>query len=126
MNALKIALIWLAALTMNFSSCQQKDSVSPLDEGCFEGEILKSAKDKTGTIHFNSYEEKYAVSVSFTGTYDSQDIGFLCNPPDSLKQEGLSVTFDGDYYTYEKGKVAPVGGATYYYLNILKLKTNKL
>lgn len=125
MDRQKIMIIWIAILTMSFS-CNEKTSIPIQNEECLSGKILKSAKDRTGKVYYNSLEKKYAIHASERGTYDSQDIGFLCNPPDSLKKDGLSVTFDGDYYAYEKDRVAPVGGATYYYLQIMKLKTNKL
>lgn len=119
----KIILIWISILTMSFSSCTDKAPIIQ-NEDCMSGKIQKSVKDRSGKVYYNSLEKKYAIHVSEQGTFDSQDIGFLCNPPDSLKKDGLAVTFDGDYYAYEKGRVAPIGGATYYYLQILKLKTN--
>lgn len=125
MNKLKIALILFAATTMSFSSCDDTKSAEPQIQDCINGKVLKNVQNQSGTIHFNSVEKRYAVHVSKQGTYDTQDIGFLCNPPDSLKIEGTKITFDGDYYAYEKGRVAPIGGATYFFLNILKLKPGK-
>ena len=124
MNKLKVALILFAVTTMSFSGCEDKTSAEPQTENCLNGKVLKSVQNKTGTIYFNTTEKRYAVHVSEQGTFDTQDIGFLCNPADSLKVEGLKIIFDGDYYAYEKGRVAPVGGAMYFFLNIVKLKTN--
>lgn len=118
----QIAVGWVAVLMLTFSRCKDKTSDPILNDECARGNILINVKERSGTIYYNSLEKKYAVHTSEQGTYDSQDIGFLCNPPDSIKIDGLAVNFDGDYYAYEKDRVAPIGGATYYYLHITKLK----
>lgn len=118
----QIAIYWVTLLVLSFSRCKDKTPDVMLRDECTRGSILKNVKGRNGTIYYNSFEKKYALQTSEQGTYDSQDIGFLCNPPDSLKIDGLAVNFDGDYYAYEKDRVAPIGGATYYYLHISKLE----
>ena len=117
------AVACVAMLLLSFSRCKEK-TANPIQSECISGNILKSVKQRSGTIYYNSLENRYALYASEQGTYDSQDIGFLCNPPDSLKKDSLAVSFDGNYYAYEKDRVAPIGGATYYYLLITKLKKN--
>jgi hypothetical protein len=119
----KFLLLSLVTLAATLSSCKEKEPFQgdESNKGCVTGKIIKSEKDRTGTIYFIPGENKYAVICSIPGTYDSQDIGFLCSPPESLRKDGLSVAFDGQYYAYEKDRVPPFGGATYYYLNVSKI-----
>ncbi|MGV3561366.1 MAG: hypothetical protein ACO1O2_24630 [Larkinella arboricola] len=121
MNTLKTGLIGLELLILLFSGCQQKPPF-PQDESCFKGTTLKKVRDREGVIAFNSIENKYSINTHVAGTYDSQGIGFLCNLPDSLKQNGRLVHFDGHYYKYDEGRTPNVGGTTYYYLKITNLK----
>ena len=53
--------------------------------------------------------------------YDSQDVGVVCNFPDSLKVHGLNVTFSGDLKVYD-GELKPLfPGDTLYHLLITNI-----
>ena len=53
--------------------------------------------------------------------YDSQDVGVVCNFPDSLKIHGLNVTFSGDLKIYD-GELKPLfPGDTLYHLLVTNI-----
>jgi len=102
----------------------QRD-VSPeveINGACFSGNVVKKAKNQKGTIYYNPIEQRFAVYVTIPGTYDSQDLGFICDNLDTLKRDNLSITFTGTYHPYLEGRMAPVGGQQYYFLDIQKFK----
>lgn len=105
-------------------SCHKEEIPSdyPQSEDCRPGQVIKTVKDQNGTVRFNARENRYAIYVSIPITYDSQDLGFVCHLPDSLRKEGLSIIFDGKYHTYEKDRLPPLGGQVYYYLTLDKVR----
>ena len=119
-----LLLVFTSITLVNLFACQQKLTTPVQREDCENGLIIKKVEKQTGKIYFNTSEKKYAIHAVVKETYDALDIGFPCNLADSLKHDGLSVTFDGVYYLYEKDKTPPIGGAKYYYLNISNFQVN--
>ncbi|MCE6991442.1 hypothetical protein [Dyadobacter sp. CY323] len=93
-----------------------------INETCFSGDVVKRAKNQKGTIYYDSIEQRFAVYVTIPGTYDSQDVGFICDKLDTLKKDNLSIVFTGTYYPYLEDRQAPVAGQEYYFLDIQKFK----
>ncbi len=127
MRAIHFVLVWFSMLTMSMSNCgTDKNDAAPKNtntETCFDGEIIKSVKAQTGTIYYHPVENQYALYVSIPGTFDSQDVGFICDKLDTLKKDGLKVNFSGNYFSYKKDRVPPIGGQKYYFLDITSFKT---
>lgn len=122
MKKRKFSHIWIPLLIMSLLNCKDKAE----DMGsCFPGKAIKSVKNQKGRIHYNTDEKKYAVYVSIPGTYDSVDAGFICDRADTLKTEGLLITFDGDYLPYESNRKATFVGMEYYNLNITNFTIDK-
>ena len=83
---------------------------------CGAGKVLKKVSGETGIIKYDADERKYAVAVTVPNTYDSQNVGFVCNLPASLQKEGVSIIFNGEYRPH--GKKPMLGGLKYYYLKL--------
>jgi hypothetical protein len=125
MASLKLLLISLLFVSM--LGCTGDDAAPQVLQmgDCFTGKVIKSVKNQKGTVYYNANEKQYAVYVTIPGTYDSRDVGFICDKPETLKVDGLSVNFDGNYFAYEKDKKPQTGGEKYYYLAINDFEINK-
>ena len=105
-------------------SCQDADMVMGGDCGS-TSKVVKRVKDQRGMLYYNEMEKTYAISVALPQTYDVVDIGLLCNLPEEYKipnkeREITWVIFSGKYGKSEK--VAAVVSATYYNLELTKIK----
>lgn len=123
MPDLKFIFLCIVMLNMSMTGCnKEKTTVGPNGDKCFSGKAIKSVKEKKGLVYYHSQEELYAIYVSIPGTFDSQDIGFICEVPDDLKKDGLIVYFSGSYYSYKEDRKPPVAGAKYYFLDLKEYK----
>lgn len=136
----KIALL-LTILIVTTSACRNLNAIDTRDEdstiitltgaslpgSCGEGlKLIKRIQNVTGKISYNSFDKVYQIVNHVSGTIDAANIGFVCNLPDELKREGLSVTLDGEYYEIDKVINTPrAGGHVYYYLQLTKVQFNK-
>lgn len=91
-----------------------------VDGICGSGKIEKSVSNTEGIVYYNTEEKAFNIVVTIPNTYDSQDIGFVCELPENLEQDGTKVIFSGDYRDY--GKHAAIGGQEYYYLTLSKIE----
>ncbi len=123
MKKLKLILVCFSMLAMSMSQCGD-NGVGLSNESCFSGKPTKTVKDQKGIIYYDSEAKLYAVSAHIPGTYDSVDVGFICDNLDSLKKEGLKITFDGNYLPYKAARKPSVAGIEYYYLDIIKFDIN--
>ncbi|MCE7042057.1 hypothetical protein [Dyadobacter sp. CY312] len=108
-----------------FGSCKDDKESAVLfgSQECRSDEkMVKSVNNQNGIIFYHAGEEKYGISYGITGTYDSVDVGFLCEIPDSLQQTGLQVVFSGNLFSFDKKPPAILAGQTYYYLDVTDLK----
>lgn len=117
---------YCSVLLLSIIGCSDgKEDISPEkaeSQTCFSGKSLKKVKSQKGTIYYDAYEKRFAVYVTIPGTFDSQDVGFLCDNLDILKKDNLLITFTGEYHSYLEGRKPPVGGQNYYFLDIQKFK----
>jgi len=126
MNRLRFVLLWVLLLSISMLSCGDGgDSPTSKIGNCFSGKAIKSVKNQKGTVYYNADENQYAVYVTIPGTYDSVDAGFICDKLDTLKKDGLSINFDGNYLPYKEDRKPSMGGLKYYYLNITDFQVNK-
>ena len=110
----------ISCLFLMLFSCNKGDDVTTQQSGnCNSGKIVKSVAGTEGVIYYNTSEKAFTVISTIPNTYDSQDIGILCELSENLKIDGQKVVFSGDYRKYDK--VAPIGGQTYYYLEVSKI-----
>lgn len=126
MERFKLILLWMLLVPMGMLSCGPDDaSPDSPGEACFTGEIVKSVKKQNDRVYYNADEKRYAVYVAIPGTIDSRDAGFICEGLDTLKVDGLSISFDGNYFSYDKDSRPPMGGLQYYNLDISRFEINK-
>lgn len=124
MRQFKISLLSSFMLVFVIVGCagdQQEVSVeNSANQPCLT-KIVKKVKDQKGIVYYHPDEQRLAVYVTIPGTYDSQDVGFICENLETLK-DGLSITFSGNYFSYEKDRKPPVGGQKYYFLEVENFK----
>jgi hypothetical protein len=119
MSLSKMNPILLLISIISIWGCYKKpDIVLPNGEKCFQGEALKKVKDQRGMIVYSEQDSTYAIQAGIPGSYDSVDIGYLCEESDILKQPGTFIKFSGRYYKYTKEQPLTFVGFTYYYLDI--------
>ena len=121
MTSIKTLAASLFLLCFVGSGCQE--DADALNNSCAPtARSVKQAKDQVGTVFFNTTEQRYAIISAIPGTFDSQDVGFVCNLPNNLQQDGQKVVFSGTYRTYTGN--APFGpvGTTYYYLDLRQVE----
>lgn len=123
---MKYASLLIVMVAMTFLTCKE-DKAKPNAniESCYTGKVVKTAKNLRGVVSYNTQEKQYAVYVTIPGTIDSRDVGFICDKLDSLKKEELVIEFSGNYYDYKENAKPPMGGLTYYYLDITDYKISK-
>ena len=120
MAKIKYLHIIAAGLLLMGGSCQ-KDNIMELGD-CDLAGFVKSVADTEGTVWYDTQAKAYSIFVGIKGTYDSQDIGIVCNPPENFNTEGLKVIFNGNYYKCEDF-VPLIPGQKYYHLELTKIKS---
>ncbi len=115
---MKIALCFLI-ISLAVIGCENAKNDCELSPCNPQRETVKEVADQTGIMSYDQAVEKWTIIVSIQGTYDSQDIGIICNElPENLKSEGLSVVFDGVYKAKCGDNRAAIPGSVYYYLHL--------
>lgn len=118
MNAIRFsALLLILSL-----ACSKRETTPKGSLKCSEKAFVRSVKNVEGIISYHSDRNEYAIHSAIQGTYDSVEIGFICNMPDSLKIAGLKVRFAGNYFEYDKAENPPFGGSSYHYLDITEVR----
>lgn len=84
------------------------------------GKFVKKVESVIGRMNFDSTRQQYAIQRAIPGTYDSVDMGYLCNLPEEFRQPGLKVEFSGSYYENDEVP-ASFAGLENYYLTVTKI-----
>ncbi|HYK76771.1 MAG TPA: hypothetical protein VEV16_07330 [Daejeonella sp.] len=113
---IKISVIVILIMAIG-SSCE-KDIVATEIKPCNLSNSIKSASNLHGVVGLNSSVNSYAIHVSIQGTYDSQDVGFVCNLPEKYRVDGLKIVFSGKYFKYENKDLQQIPGQSYYILEL--------
>lgn len=123
MNPISI-LPFLAALILCASGCnKEKDTLKPSAENCHSGKIVKSVRNQKGIVQSNAAGDQYSISVHIPGTYDSVDVGFICEASAIPKQAGLKIYVSGNYYAYTGDeKTGYPAGVELYLLDVTSFK----
>ncbi len=115
----------LGALLLSASACKKDtDTVSVTNPGLCAptSSYALPANDLTGVVNFDQTLQQYVISRAIPGTYDSVDVGAVCGElPADFKTAGTKVRFSGIYRGYAQAPKPPIGGITYYYLEVTKL-----
>lgn len=120
MTKMKYLNIIFMGLLLMGGNCQKENIVELGD--CDLENVEKSVTETKGTIWFDTQAQAYSVFTGIEGTYDSQNIGIVCNLPDNFKTENLKILFSGNYYKCEEFTPL-IPGQKYYYLELTKIKS---
>lgn len=102
-------------------ACITKNLDTAGSEPCSNaGKFIKKVKSVTGQIYLDSTRQQYFIQRAIPGTYDSVDVGYLCNLPEEFRQTGLKVEFSGSYYGNDEVP-ASFGGLEIYFLTVTKI-----
>lgn len=104
------------------SGCKDDEPLSEI-KSCDLTNIIKTSKNVEGTIWFNQSLNVYAIYIGISGTYDSQDVGIVCNLPDKYKVDGQKILFSGNYAKYDKDVAQKIPGQTFYIIELTKIST---
>lgn len=104
-------------------SCQETEL--PILAQCGESKVVKKAKKQKGIFRYDSYLNRYIISVHEPNTIDVVDVGLICNMPDittlpSVAEEGRTVIFSGKYR--QSDEVPAIAGTIYYELELGKIE----
>ncbi len=110
-NCILLCLGLFCLLTCASKSVAPGIQLDMKETECGACKVLKKISRETGIVRYDADERKYAVVVTVPNTYDSQNVGFVCNLPASLQKEGVSINFDGEYRPH--GKKPMLGGLKY-------------
>lgn len=113
-------LLFMVFVLAPFFSCSESECTDCNNFPCnLKAKTVKEASNQIGFVAYSEHESKWLIIVSQTGTYDSQDLGIVCNDlPENFQQIGMKVLFSGEYKEYDKDPNGPLPGQTYYYLFI--------
>lgn len=113
-------LAWVVfGLLLMGSNCGTEDADDLIQ--CDLKNLVKTVSGVSGTIWFDSQAQAFAIFRGIDGTYDSQDVGVVCNLPDSYKSEGIKVVFSGKYFE-NKVLISQIGGQEYYNLELTRIE----
>lgn len=113
-----VTLIFLASV-----SCQETECAGRGDCNTCSSRTVKEVSNRPGRVSYHEEESKWMIVHSVEGTFDSQDLGILCDSlPKEFQQIGTKVLFSGEFKSYDKDARPPIPGQTFYYLYISQLK----
>jgi hypothetical protein len=118
MNAIRFSALFLI-LTLG---CSKRETTPKGSLKCSDKTFVCSVKNVEGIISYHADRNEYAIHSAVQGTYDSVEIGFICNMTDSLKIADLKVRFAGNYFEYDKDEQPTFGGSSYHYLDITEVR----
>jgi len=119
-SIIKMFIVVVSMIVMG--SCEKDQSDVDI-QSCNLSNLVKDVSDLEGTVWFNSSTNSYAIYVSIPGSYDSQDVGIVCNLPEKYQVDGLKIVFNGKYFIYEKDVLLTPSGQTYYYLELSNIRS---
>lgn len=103
---------------------EKKASISDFDvikESCNLKNPIKSIYESMGSVKYSDRAKAYCIFTSIEGTYDSVNVGVVCNLPESYKKDGIKVLYSGNYFKYDVNFTL-IPGETFYSLELEKIK----
>ncbi len=104
-------LMWLV-----LGACNKQELTGDCGKGMA---YVKEVTRAEGRVHLDTAQNQYILRV--LNSFDSHDVGYVCNLPLEFQKEGLEVRFSGRYFKYDK-QVFGVAGDKFYYLAVDKIK----
>lgn len=107
-------------------SCEETDCMGVNTDPC-SSQTVKEVSNELGFVAYHEGESKWMIVHSIAGTFDSQDLGLICDSlPKEFQQIGTRVLFSGEYKSYDKDTRPPLSGQTFYYLRIYTIENEEL
>jgi len=110
-------------------SCQDVDmAIGEEGSDCgTSSKAFKKVKNLEGIFQYNEFEKRYTIIVQEPNTIDTKDMYLFYNFPENFDptsiEDGVPVVAEGGYK--ESDRMAPVGGLTYYYLKVKKIRVDR-
>lgn len=115
-----VTLIFFASVSCQETECTERRDCST--DPC-SSRTVKEVSNVPGFVAYHEEESKWMIVHSIAGTFDSQDLGILCDSlPKEFQQIGTKVLFSGEYKSYDKDARPPLSGQTFYYLHLSTIK----
>ena len=127
-------LLFSSTFMLVIAGCGEENNIPAVDnQACISsGEIMLQAFGRKGLAYYNAHQKIFTIQTAIEGTYDSVDIGIVCNMPvgaqeeikaASASQKLVNVVFSGTYRQLSDpdfGK--PLPGYAYYALILSSFK----
>ncbi len=101
---------------LTMGACKKQELTADCGNGTA---YVKEVKWADGRVYLDSAQQRYILRVP--NSFDSHDVGYLCNLPLEFQKEGLEVQFSGRYFEYGK-QAFGVAGDKFYYLAVDEVK----
>lgn len=119
-----VRFVWVVPtlfFLVSLLGCTTKNVDAEISEQCPDaGKFAKKVESVIGRMKFDSTRQQYAIQRAIPGTYDSVDVGYVCNLPEGFRQTGLKVEFSGSYYENDEVPRS-FGGLENYYLTVTNI-----
>ena len=126
MKDFTLALLLLCCLALMVLGCDKgkEKSITQfeiINESCNLKNPIKFINESMGSIQYSDRAKAYCIFTSIEGTYDSVNVGVICNLPESYKKDGIKVLYSGNYFKYDVNFTL-FPGETFYHQELSKIR----
>lgn len=124
MKNIKLYVIYGAMSFLAGCEVQNDTSSERLSsDECPHTEVVNNIANKKGRILLDTTANVYKLYSGIDGSYDSQDVGVICNLPKQFQKDDIEVLFSGTYYKYDGQIKKKLPGQKFYYLELTQIKS---
>ena len=115
MKRIKLSILFVACLIT--TTCEKESTNSSCSDSYVK---IQSLTDVSGLIGFDSTTNRYFITKSIEGTYDSFYTLYPCDLSEEYQQVSLKVMFSGDLYNGEELPEPQFPGQEIYHIDVRK------
>jgi hypothetical protein len=116
MKKIKLTILFITCLIT--TTCDKEHITSTCSDSYVK---IQSMTNKSGLIGFDSAKNKYFITKSIDGTYDSFYTLYPCELSEEYQQVTLKIIFSGDLYTGEDLPEPQFPGQEIYHIDIREM-----
>lgn len=88
--------VFVLALVVLVFSCKKEKELSPECSEC--GKETGEIEDRRGSVLYDSTFARYYIMMGVPGTFDTFDVGYLCELPEEFQEVGKGVVVSGTLF----------------------------
>ena len=116
MKKIKLTILFIVCFIT--TTCDKEPTTSTCSDSYIK---IQSMSNVSGLIGFNSSTNKYFITKSIDGTYDSFYTLYPCDLAEEYKQVNLKVIFSGDLYSGDDLTEPQFPGQEIYHIDVKEL-----